>query len=181
MQAAVQRLLTIDEKWGPYGRYYERNDPAAGPTDLSRPAYNRHDMITISVSLAKPGPDGGSFLDYAFEDGGTRPAKGFQHFICEGLRTSNGVVFVHLGGPMGDPHLHPAITLSFPSTIDRKPLITRQDEKVEFRLVAMQRVFETTFTIDVRDLTDRSQAGLYLPTTVTDVNENSHQSTASNQ
>jgi hypothetical protein len=181
VQAAVQRLITLDEKWAAYGQHFERNNPSAKPTDLSRPAYNRNDMITLSVILVRPGPDGGSFVDYAFQDGGTRlPAKGFYMFICAGLKTSNGVVYAHLGGPMGDPPLRPAITLSFPRLIDGKPLITHRDEKVEFRLVAMQRVFETTFTIDARDLTDGSQAGLYLPTTATDLKQNSAQSTGSN-
>lgn len=182
VQAAVQRLIALNEKWAPYGHHYERNDPSFGPTDLSRPRYNRNDMITISVNLVKPGPDGGSFLDYAFAEGGRRfPAKGFLIFICAGLKSSNGVVFAHVAGPMGDPPLHPVITLSFPSTIEGKPLITHQDEKVEFRLVVMQRVFETTFTIDARDLTDGSQPGLYLPTAVTDLKENSGQSIASSQ
>jgi hypothetical protein len=181
VQAAVQRLTALDEKWAAYGQHFARNDPSAKPTDLSRPAYNRNDMITLSVILVRPGPDGGSFVDYAFQDGGTRfPAKGFYMFICAGLKTSNGVVYAHAGGPMGYPPFRPAITLSFPSLIDGKPLITHRDEKVEFRLVAMQRVFETTFTIDGRDLTDGSQAGLYLPTTATDLREYSSQSRASN-
>jgi hypothetical protein len=182
VQAAVQRLITLDEKWAAYGQHFERNDPSAKPTDLSRPAYNRNDMITLSVILVRPGPDGGSFVDYAFQDGGTRfPAKGFYMFICAGLKTSNGVVHAGLGGPTGYPSVRPAITLSFPSLIDGKPLITHRDEKVEFRLVAMQRVFETIFTIDPRDLTDGSQAGLYLPTTATDLKENAAPSTDSNQ
>ena len=183
VQAAVQRLIALDEKWAPYGQHYERNDPSSGPTDLSRPRYNRNDMITISVDLVKPGPDGGSFLDYAFAEGGQRllPAKGFLIFICAGLKSSNGVVFAHLGGPMGDPPLHPAITLSFPSMIEGKPLITHQDEKVEFRFVVMQRVFETTFTIDARDLIDGSQPGLYVPTVVTDLRESSGRPVASSQ
>jgi hypothetical protein len=139
-------------------------------------------MITISVNLVKPGPDGGSFLDYAFAEGGRRfPAKGFFVFICAGLKSSNGVVFAHLNGPTGDPPLHPAITLSFPSAIEGKPLITHQDEKVEFRFVIMQRVLETTFTINARDLPDGSQPGLYLPTAVTDLRESSGRPVASSQ
>jgi hypothetical protein len=35
----------------------------------------------------------------------------------------------------------------------------------------MQRVFETTFTINAKDLPDGTQAGLYTPTAVTNLNE----------
>jgi hypothetical protein len=131
-------------------------------------------MITISVILKKPGPAGVSFVDYAFEDSGrVYPAKGFRAFICAGLRTSNGVVFAHVVPDLGGLPDQRAIAMSFPSQIDGKPLVTKRDEKVEFRWVVMQRVFETTFTIDASDLPDGSQAGLYLPAAVTDLKKHS--------
>jgi hypothetical protein len=45
----------------------------------------------------------------------------------------------------------------------------------------LQRVFETTFTINVKDLPDGSQAGLYTPTAVTDLNESSNSPVATKQ
>jgi hypothetical protein len=76
---------------------------------------------------------------------------------------------------------HPAITMSFPSLVEGKPLINKLDEKVEFRFVILQRVFETTFTINAKDLPDGSQTGLYFPTTFTDLNESSNSPVATNQ
>jgi hypothetical protein len=138
-------------------------------------------MITISVSLVKPGPDGGSFQDYTFQDDGTRfPRRGFHILICAGLKSSNGVAFAHLGGPIGAPPHHPAVTMPFASLIEGRPLITQGDQKVESRFVIMQYVFETTFAINAKAMTDGSQAGLYLPMTVADLKENSGQSSASN-
>ena len=81
---------------------------------------------------------------------------------------------------MGNPPDHAAITMSFPSQFEGKPLITKPEEHVEFRLVSMQRVFETTFTINAKDLPDGSQAGLYIPTTVTDLKEYSSAPVAAN-
>jgi hypothetical protein len=182
VQAAVQRLIAINENWATYGQKFERNDPTEKPTDVSQGYYNRNDMITILVILEKPGPGGASFLDYAFQDSGrVYGVKGDLHFVCAGLRTSNGVVFARLGGPMGDPPHHSAITISFPGQIGGKPLITKPEEEVEFRLVGMQRVFETTFTINAKDLPDGSQAGLYIPTAVTDLKEYSNSLTTTNQ
>ena len=182
VQDAIQRLLVLDEKWRAYGWNFHRNDRSFGPTDVSRGHYNFNDMLTVSIILLKPGPGGASFIDYAFRDSGKLyPAKGLHNFICAGLRTANGVVYAHVGGPMGEPPDHSAITMSFPSQIEGRPLITKADERVEFRFVAMQRVFETTFTINAKDLLDGTQAGLYSPTAVTDLNEYSRSSVAANQ
>ncbi len=182
VQAAVQRLIALNENWAAYGRRFWRNDPSDPPTDTSQGFYNENDMITISVILKKPGPGGASFGDYAFE-GSEKvfPAKGFRAFICAGLRTGNGVIFAHVVSDLGHFPDHPAITMSFPSRVEGKPLITQPDEKVEFRFVILQRVFETTFTINAKDLPDGSQAGLYIPTTVTDLKEDPGSPVAANQ
>ena len=37
--------------------------------------------------------------------------------------------------------------MSFPSIVDGKPLISHRDEKLEFRFILKQRVFETTFIV----------------------------------
>jgi hypothetical protein len=41
--------------------------------------------------------------------------------------------------------------------LDGKPLISSLREKVEFRMVANQRVFETTFYINASDVLDGSE------------------------
>jgi hypothetical protein len=182
VQAAVQRLIAApDEKWPEYRNRYMRNDPSYGRTDLSEGCYNLNDMITISVILKKSGPGGTSFGDYAFGSRRTYPVKGLDPFICAGLRTANGVVYAHVVSDLGHLPGHPAITMSFPSLVEGKPLINKLDEKVEFRFVILQRVFETTFTINAKDLPDGSQTGLYFPTTFTDLNESSNSPVATNQ
>ena len=63
------------------------------------------------------------------------------------------------------------LQLSFPRLIDGKPLISSLHEKVEFRLVVNQRVFETTFYINASDVLDGSENVLYLPSVFTDPKE----------
>jgi len=55
--------------------------------------------------------------------------------------------------------------------LDGKPLISNLREKVEFRMVANQRVFETTFYINASDVLDGSEKSLYLPSAFTDSKE----------
>jgi hypothetical protein len=59
--------------------------------------------------------------------------------------------------------------------IDGKPLISNVREKVEFRLVVNQRVFETSFFINASDVLDGSERSLYLPSAFTDSNERARQ------
>ena len=62
-----------------------------------------------------------------------------------------------------------ALQLSFPRLLDgKKPLISSPHDKVEFRLVVNQRVFETTFYVNASDVLDGSEKTLYLPSTFTD-------------
>jgi hypothetical protein len=58
-------------------------------------------------------------------------------------------------------------------------LTSRLHEKVEFRLVVNQRVFETIFYINASDVLDGSEKALYLPSVFTDPREvPQHQPTA---
>ena len=142
-------------------------------SDSANARYNEGDMITIAVILKHLGPDGTSLFDYAFEDNGrVFPSHSLRIWPCAGLRTSNGQVFARLIPALFGPHgKSQALQLSFPRLIDGKPLISNVREKVEFRLVVNQRVFETTFYINVRDVLDGSEALLYLPSAFTDLKQ----------
>ncbi len=173
LQTAIQQLIAMGEKWSDYGAEKHQVSEADGPTDLANLRYNIADMITIAIILKHPAPDGMNLFEYAFEDGGRRfPSYSFRVWPCSGLRTSNGQVFAHVVpaafGQPGQPH---ALQLSFPRLLDGKPLISNLREKVEFRMVANQRVFETTFYINASDVLDGSEKSLYLPSAFTDSEE----------
>jgi hypothetical protein len=179
VQAAIQRLLAMDEKWSAYGREEHYRSKDARPTDLPNAYYNELDMITIAVILKHGNPNGPNLFDYAFKDQGHRfPSDSFRVWPCAGLRTSNGQVFAHLMptsmfGHAGEP---PALQFSFPRLlVDGKPLISASREKIEFRLVANQRAFETTFYINASDVLDGSERSLYLPSAFTDLKEMARQ------
>ena len=173
VQTAIQQLVAMGEKWSAYGAKNHPVSEADRPTDLANLRYNIADMITIAVILKHPGPDGKTLFDYAYEDGGRSfPSHSFRVWPCAGLKTSNGQVFAHVVtaafGQPGQPH---ALQLSFPRLLDGKPLISSLREKVEFRMVANQRVFETTFYINASDVLDGSEKSLYLPSAFTDSKE----------
>lgn len=161
VQAAVERMLALDEGW----RATTMRLPASfdnAPTDLALLHYNPRDMISIVLILKHPAADGSSFLDYAFGDKGEGfPRRGLDLWPCAGLKTRNGQVLAYLTGlgTSGPPH---AISFSFPRLVDGKPLITSADERVQFRFIARQRVFGTTFTIDARDVLDGSEPVAYF-------------------
>ena len=168
VQAAVQELLAIGEKWSAYGAktWPVRGD--VGPTDVANGRYNVADMITVAVILKRSAPYGTSLFNYGFVDNG----QGFPGFLvgpCTGLRTTNGQVIAltepEASGKSG------VLQLSFPRLIHGKPLISSQHEKVEFRMVVNQRVFETTFYINASDVLDGSEKTLYLPSAFTDPKE----------
>ncbi len=166
MQAAAERLVNLDEKWAVY-----RNgiglEPGSKPTDMAESWYNPSDEIAVVVTLKRPGP-GGSFLNYAFKersDGVTFIAH--HHFVCAGIRTANGQIHAvtsRLG--QGNDNKVSAIVIFFPSTMDGKPLITHRDEKVEFRMDLNQRVFETKFIVNPRDLFDGTETLMRTPARV---------------
>jgi len=176
VQTATQQLLALGEKWSFYGperRVSETN----GPTDLANLRYNIADMITISVILKHPGPDGTNLFDYGYKDNGRIFASdSFWVWACAGLRTSGGQVFAHVVPAIsGNDGKSKALQLSFPMLIGGKPLISNAREKVEFRLVVNQRVFETSFFINASDVLDGSERSLYLPSAFTDSKEMARQ------
>jgi hypothetical protein len=172
VQTAIQQLVAMGEKWSAYDAEKHSVSGADGPTDVANSRYNVADMITIAIILKHPAPDGTSLFEYAFEDGRSFPSHSFNWGVCTGLKTSNGQVFAHLVpasfGQPGQPH---ALQLSFPRLLGGKPLISSLREKVEFRMVAHQRVFETTFYINASDVLDGSEKSLYLPSAFADSKE----------
>jgi hypothetical protein len=59
-----------------------------------------------------------------------------------------------------------AIVMTFPSDVVGKPLISHREEKLEFRFILNQRVFETTFIVSPTDLFDGTETTMYTPTKV---------------
>jgi hypothetical protein len=170
VQTAVQELLAIGEKWSAYGTRKWPVSEGVGPTDVANARYNVADMITVAVILKRSGPDGTSLFNYGFEDNGRMfPSHSFRVWPCAGLRTSNGEVFAHVvPEAFGHDGKSKVLQLSFPRLIEGKPLISRASEKVEFRLIANRRVFETTFYVNASDVLDGSEKALYLPLAFTD-------------
>ena len=129
-------------------------------------------MITVAVILKRSAPDGTSLFNYGYEDNGRAfPSHSFRVWPCTGLRTTNGQV-IALAVRQAFGHV---LQLSFQRLIDGKPLISSQHEKVEFRMVVNQRVFETTFYINASDVLDGSEKTLYLPSAFTDSNQTPQQ------
>ena len=170
VQTAVQELLAMGEKWSAYGvkTWPVRGD--VGPTDVANGRYNVADMITVAVILKRSASDGTSLFNYGYEDNGIFKSHSFQVWPCAGLRTTNGQV-IALTMPEIGGRSHKVLQLSFPRLIDDKPLISSLHEKVEFRLIVNQRVFETTFYINASDVLDGSEKTLYLPSAFTDPKE----------
>ena len=175
VQTAVQQLLAMGEKWSAYGAKQYHVSQTDGPTDVANARYNVADMITIAVILKHAGPDGTSMFNYGIEDNG-HWSRTFRVWPCAGLRTSTGMVFAHVVPEESGPHdKSKVLQLSFPRLIDGKPLIPKVREKVEFRLVVNQRVFETSFFINASDVLDGSERSLYLPSAFTDSKEMARQ------
>jgi hypothetical protein len=170
VQAAIERMMALNDVWSFLAVRVNASDEG-GPTNVEEHRYNIMDMITIAVILEHPGTDGLSFLDYAFSDHGHGlPSPGWHVWPCAGLKTPNGQVHADLlGGGHGFQSHANALELSFPRLVHGKPLITHANEKVEFRFVAKQRVFETTFTVDPKDLLDGSEPVEYLVTALDDM------------
>ena len=166
MQATAERLASLDEKWASYGRGIGL-ERGSKPTNMAESWYNPSDEIAVVVTLKRPGP-GGSFLNYAFEERSDGVAFLAHHYFeCAAIRTTNGQIHAvtnRLGH--GNDDRVSAIVMFFPSTVDGKPLVTHRDERVEFRMVLNQRVFETTFTVNPADLFDGTETILRAPTRV---------------
>ena len=176
VQTAIQQLIAMGEKWSDYGAENQASEDDR-PTDLANARYNIADMITIAVILKHAGSDGTSLFDYGYKDKGRIfPSGSFRVWPCAGLRTSNGQVFARVvPDAFGFDGKFRAFQLSFPRLIDGKPLISNVREKVEFRLVVNQRVFETSFFINASDVLDGSERSLYLPSAFTDSKEMARQ------
>lgn len=172
VQTATQQLLAMGEKWSAYGPERQVSDTDA-PTDLARPRYNVADMITVAVILKYAGQDGRSLFEYGYGNGGgTFPSRDFRPlWQCAGVRTSTGQVYAHLVAEAFGRNGYHALQLSFPRLIDGKPLISGTREKVEFRLVVTQHVFETAFYVNSTDVLDGSERSLCLPSAFTDLKE----------
>lgn len=168
MQAAVERLISLDhKKWARYGGGYGLQR-GSKPTSLEERWYNPADEITISIILKHPGPSGASFHDYAFPRKNV-PGSGLKHLeACAAVKTANSVRTAVVGGPAVYEDGTPGddITLSFPFTFKGKPLISHPNEKLEFRFVANQHVFEATFYVNPGDLLDGSETVLHIPHSV---------------
>lgn len=168
MQAAVERLISLDhQKWALYDEGYGL-EPGSKPTNLAERWYNPADEITISIILKHSGPSGASFHDYAFPRKNV-PGSGLKHlWPCAAVKTANGVTTAVLGGPATYQDGTPCddLTLSFPSTLKGKPLISHPNEKLDFRFVANQHVFEATFYVNLTDLFDGTETVLHVPRTV---------------
>jgi len=170
MQAAVERLIQLDEeKWKHYRKGGYGLEPGSKPTNLEEFWYNPADEITLVIILKHPGPDGASFRDYAFPRENVS-GSGLRHlWPCAALKTATGVSTAVVGGPVlirEGESLPNHITLSFPSTFEGQPLISHPNEKLEFRFVANQHVFETTFYVNPADLLDGKETVLHIPRTV---------------
>ncbi len=164
VQTAVQELLAMGEKWSAYGKKEWPVHADYGPTNVANGWYNVADLITVAVILKRSAADGTSLFNYGYEDNGRGfPSHSFRVWPCAGLRTINGQG-IALVVPQAFGHV---LQLSFQRLIDGKPLISSQHEKVEFRLVVNQRVFETTFYINASDVLDGSEKTLYLPSVFT--------------
>jgi len=169
MQAAVNRLISLNQKWARYGRGYGF-EPGSKPTNIAERHYNPADEITIAVVLKHPGPDGASFLDYAFD----KEKRGFPGDVdgpiwpCAALKTAEGQVTAVIAGMGTDGQGNlSAIHLSFPSNAnDGRHLVSHPNEKMLVRLIFSQRVFETTFAVSPRDLLDGTERSLHIPSTV---------------
>jgi len=168
MQAAIARLLALDEqKWkGYFGG--TGLAPGSPPTNLEEHWYNLADELAVSIVLKKPGPGGASFRDYAFprvdKEGHIASGSGPKYSpACGAVRTANGVGHWCASGPVAidERRAQPtSITVFFASTANGKPLISHANEKVEFRYITDQRVFEATFYVSPKDLFDGTETTL---------------------
>jgi hypothetical protein len=88
--------------------------------------------------------------------------KAHYLFACAGVRTANGgihAVTARMGS--GKDNRASAIIMSFPSIVEGKPLISHPDERIEFRFILNQRVFETTFRVNPTDMFDGTETVMH--------------------
>jgi hypothetical protein len=168
IQAAVKRLMSLDfEKWKVYTSGAGLQ-PGSKPTNLEERWYNPADEITIALVLKRSGPEGRSFLDYAFRDKTIFPGGGLVHlWACSAIKSANGQVSAVTAGLGGGKSPTPsAIHLSFPRDYHGKPLISHQNEKLQVRIILNQRIFETIFYVNGTDLFDGTETIMHIPSRV---------------
>jgi len=161
VQSAAERLINLDPKWAAYRRGVVLDSKPSSP---SEGWYNPGDEIGVAIVLKHPGPGGVSFLDYAF-DGKEKFPKGVVHlWACAAIRAASGQAHAVISGLCwGKDHKVSGIYLFFPSLSYGRPLISHPNEKLEFRLILHQRVFETTFYVNSADLLDGKETVLRIP------------------
>jgi hypothetical protein len=167
VRADASLLRKISQPGAPYRRGIGL-EPGSKPTNMAEAWYNPADETTVVLTLKRPGPGGASFLDYAFEDMQTGALFTAHYFFtCAGIRTANGQIYAVMARMgQGNDNSVWAIIMSFPSTVDGKSPISHHDEELEFRLVLNQRVFETKFIVNPRDLSDGTETLMRTPTRV---------------
>jgi hypothetical protein len=169
MQAAAERLIQLGDKYSSYRRGIGL-EPGSKPTNIEERWYNPADELTFSVVLKQVGPAGESFRDYAFEEKDGFVVENVRYiFPCSGIRTANGQFYALTASMCSTDAKITGITgivVSFPLVVDGKRLISRNDEKVEFRMIVNQHVFETTFYVSPSDLFDGTETVERIPPTV---------------
>jgi len=179
VQAAIEPLLAMGENWRACGEGKLEGNHSAAATDEQKHLYDEADMITIAVIQRRLTNGRYSLLDYAFrKKDGDFPSHTFRTFAFTVLRTSHGAVHADLagwdGGVIFDEDGRPlprGILFSFPRLANGKPLISKVNQKVEFRMVVNQRVFEATFYVSPEDVLDGSEKSLTLNWAFTNLDE----------
>ena len=92
-------------------------------------------------------------------------------YACAGLRTNSGQVFPYTVRPWAHDGQSTVMQLLFRKRVEGKPLVSGANQKVAFRLVLKQRVFETSFVVNSADVLDGSERVIYLAPAFTELNE----------
>jgi hypothetical protein len=123
--------------------------PAASPQTWRKVGITRQTKLSSCLPLSAQDPQA-SFLDHAFENRADGTAFIAHYlFACAGVRTANGQIHAVTNRiRQGNANKASAIIMSFPSIVDGKPLFSHRDEKLEFRFILNQRVFEITSIVN---------------------------------
>lgn len=168
VQSAAERLIAFAPKYTNY-----QNQLVQVPTQKSGDEKSVKadpvSLISFAIMLQNVGADGRSFRDYAFETS----KKGYpalvqpQLWACAGIRTAYGQVnAVRASVAVNAQRQVTGIELAFPSEVNGKPLVLQQGQKLEFRFVLNQRVFEANFNVSPSDLLGTEARTLRFPPTV---------------
>ena len=168
VQSAAERLISLSPKYTGYQNQLVQV-PVLKSEEGKVAKADSVGLISFAIMLQQVGADGRSFRDYAFET----TKKGYpaliqpQLWACAGIRTVYGQVHaVRASVAVNAQRQVTGIELSFPSEINGKPLVLKQGETLEFRLVLNQRVFEANFSVNPADLLGLEARTLRFPPTV---------------